>query len=247
MPSIAARRSESIVVCGKRRGPRRSRARARGARPRPTTSVTSPQSSASAASISGPVRIMSERPAQADDPRQPLGAAVDQRDAPAPLGEAEAGVLGRDPQVAPERQLEAAGQAPAGDRRDRRLRRRQAGEPIGPSGRCRARRRSLARRDARGRRRGRLRPLGDRLQVGAGAERLRPSPVSTSTRASSSASKRRKPSSSSAAVSASTALRRSRPGDRQHRRGADAARSSPWARGGPYRRGRAGTADAGRE
>ena len=48
--------------------------------------------SASSTSTMRPVRIEVERAAAADDPRQPLRAAVDQRDAAAPLGEAEAGV-----------------------------------------------------------------------------------------------------------------------------------------------------------
>ena len=68
-----------------------------------------------------------QRAAGADDPRQPLRAAVDQRDAPAALGAAERGGGGGDAQVAPERELEAAGEAVAADRGDRRLRRRRAG------------------------------------------------------------------------------------------------------------------------
>ena len=54
-----------------------------------------------------------ECPAQPDDARQALGPAVHQRHAPAALGEAQLGALGRDPQVAPQRQLQTAGQAPA--------------------------------------------------------------------------------------------------------------------------------------
>ena len=69
-----------------------------------------------------------ERPALADDARQALRAAVDERDAPAALGEAEPRVRVADAQVAPQRELEAAGEAPAADRGDRRLRARQAGE-----------------------------------------------------------------------------------------------------------------------
>ncbi len=112
-----------------------------------------------------------ERPAHADDPRQPLGAAVDQRHAEPALGEPEPGVGRRDPQVAPERELEPAGQAPAGDRGDRRLRGRQPAEPeravgtlVEPGGDLRL--------GVVAGERGAL--LGDRLQVGAGAERLRP-------------------------------------------------------------------------
>ena len=115
-----------------------------------------------------------ERAAEADDARQPLGAAVDQRHAPAALGEAERGALGGDPQVAPQRQLEAAGEAPAGDRGDRGLRRRPAREAE----------RAVRRRPGAGRtcrspsgRRPRRRPRS-------------PAPVRTITRASSSASKR---------------------------------------------------------
>ena len=58
-----------------------------------------------------------ERAALADDPRQPLRAAVDQRHAPAALGAAEASRPRSPPQVAPERELEPAGQAPARRRR----------------------------------------------------------------------------------------------------------------------------------
>ena len=94
-----------------------------------------------------------ERAPAADDARQPLGAAVDQRHAEAPLGEAEPGARRGDPQVAPQRELEAAGQAPAGDGGDRRLGRGEAGE---------------AERAAGGVSFERL----ERLEVGAGAECL---------------------------------------------------------------------------
>jgi hypothetical protein len=91
---------------------------------------------------------------QADDAGQALRSAIDERDPPAPLGEAELRPLGRDAQVAPQRQLQAAGQAPAGDRGDRGLGRRQTGE---------------AQRAARV---GEARGEGlDRLEVGPGAER----------------------------------------------------------------------------
>ena len=82
-----------------------------------------------------------QRAAHPDDARQALRAAVDERHAPAALGEAERRALGGDPQVAPQRELEAAGQAPAADRGDRRLGRREAGEA------------QRARRDRRGARR----------------------------------------------------------------------------------------------
>jgi hypothetical protein len=94
-----------------------------------------------------------ERAAQAHDARQALRAAVDQRDAEAALGEAEPAGLGGDAQVAPQRQLEPPGQAPAGDRGDRGLRRDQAGEAE----------RAVVELQPR--------PEGlDRLEVGAGAE-----------------------------------------------------------------------------
>ena len=111
-----------------------------------------------------------QRPAHADYPRQTLGAAVDQRDAETTLGEAELRLGGRDPQVAPQRQLEAARKAPSGDRRDRRLRGLEAGEAERPV-------RALVEPGVDRRLRivaGELRrALGERLQVGAGAERLR--------------------------------------------------------------------------
>src|SRR4051794_27113405 len=62
-----------------------------------------------------------ERSAEADDARQALGAAVDEGDPPAALREAERARGAGDAQVAPERQLEAAGQAPALDGGDGRL------------------------------------------------------------------------------------------------------------------------------
>src|SRR5205823_3076447 len=71
----------------------------------------------------------------------------------APLREPERGALSGDTQVAPQRELEPAGQAPAGDRGDRRLRGRQAREPERALGRAEARRERL-----------------DGLQVGAGAK-----------------------------------------------------------------------------
>ena len=60
--------------------------------------------------------------ARADQPRQPHGAAVDQRHAPAAAEHAEHRVLLGDPQVAPQRELETAGDRVAGDRGDHRLR-----------------------------------------------------------------------------------------------------------------------------
>src|SRR5581483_245100 len=95
-----------------------------------------------------------ETAAEADDPRQSLRAAVDQRHAPASLGEPEARPARGDPQVAPQRQLEPARQAPAFDRGDRRLRGRQPGEPERPALRAQPRPERV-----------------ERLEVGAGAER----------------------------------------------------------------------------
>ena len=116
-----------------------------------TISVTRPIACASCASIVRPVRTRSSARPGADDAREALRAAVDQRDAPAALGAAERGGGGGDAQVAPERELEAAGEAVAGDRGDRRLGGGEAGE---------------AERAAGGVGVERL----DRLQVGAGAE-----------------------------------------------------------------------------
>ena len=58
---------------------------------------------------------------ESDHARQALGAAVDQRHTPAPLGVAQDGRVCRDPQVAPQRDLEPAREAVAGDRGDRGL------------------------------------------------------------------------------------------------------------------------------
>src|SRR4051812_7312140 len=95
-----------------------------------------------------------ERPPQADDARQSLSAAVDKRDAEAPLREPERGSLCCDPQVAPQRQLHAARQAPAGDRGDRGLGRDPACEAERAGGGGEPWSERL-----------------DRLQVGPGAER----------------------------------------------------------------------------
>ena len=101
-------------------------------RPGGTTSFTSPIRSASSASHGPAGEGQLQRAAHPDDPRQALRAAVDQRHSPAPLEQAERRVLGRDPQVAPQRDLEPAGQAPAADRGDRGLGRRHAREPHRP-------------------------------------------------------------------------------------------------------------------
>ena len=95
------------------------------------------------------------RPAGADQPRQPDGAAVDQRHAPAPAEDAEHRVAAGHPQVAPERELEAAGDGVPLDRGDHRLRQPHPG---------RAHRAVAVLGDL-------VAALGaDRLEVGAGAE-----------------------------------------------------------------------------
>ena len=91
-----------------------------------------------------------EGPAEADDARQAVGAAVDERHAPPPLEAAEAGRRAGDAQVAPGRQLDPAGHAPPLDGGDDRLRQLEAGR---------------ARAAPTGRRGGQV------LEVGAGAER----------------------------------------------------------------------------
>ena len=125
----AARRSASIVLCGKPASPSAISQRARQVLALGHDLRQQAHVERLARVDDAPGQDQVERAAEADDARQPLGAAVDQRDAPAPLGEAELRARGRDAQVAPQRQLEPAGQAPAGDRGDRRLARRQAREP----------------------------------------------------------------------------------------------------------------------
>ncbi len=63
-----------------------------------------------------------ERTREADQARQPDRAAVDQRHAEPPAEHAEHGILGGDPEIAPQRELEAAGHGMPFDRRDHRLR-----------------------------------------------------------------------------------------------------------------------------
>ena len=67
-----------------------------------------------------------QRPALPDQPRQPHGAAVDQRHAPAPAEHPEHRRRVRHPQVAPQRQLQPAGHRVPADRRDHRLRQHHA-------------------------------------------------------------------------------------------------------------------------
>ena len=70
-----------------------------------------------------------ERPRESDQARQADGAAVDQWNAPPPAEHPERRVLGDDPQVAPERQLQAPGHCVAFDGGDRRFVEQQ---PRGP-------------------------------------------------------------------------------------------------------------------
>ena len=131
-PSIAARRSASIVSWGKAARPSAiSRARSR-CLPGATTSVSRPIASASSASTMRPLRIRSRpRPMPTMRGRRwvpPSISGTPQRRS----GKPSLARLGADPQVAPERQLEAAGERVARDRGDRRLRRGQAGEAERP-------------------------------------------------------------------------------------------------------------------
>ena len=127
MPSIAARRSASIVSCGKP-ARRSAHSSARDVLPGRHDLVHQPDAVRLVRVNGPPGEDQLERAAEADDPRQPLRAAVDQRHAPAALEQAESRALGGDAQVAPQRKLDAARQAPARDRRDRRLLRHDAGE-----------------------------------------------------------------------------------------------------------------------
>ena len=144
-------------------GPRPSPAPAPGACPAATTSVSSPIASASSASTIRPVRIMSSaRPMPTIRGRRwvpPSISGTPQRRS----GKPSFARLGADPQVAPERQLEAAGQAQP-----------EIAAIVGFDG--------VSRVKPSGPSRPRLQPLlgdplvvhrrRDRLQVGAGAEGL---------------------------------------------------------------------------
>ena len=88
--------------------------------------------SASAASTGAAGEDQVHRPAGADQPGQPDRAAVDQRHAPAAAEHPEHGVLLGDPQVAPQRQLEPAGDGVPGDRGDHRLAQPHPGRPHRP-------------------------------------------------------------------------------------------------------------------
>ena len=100
-----------------------------------------------------------ERPALPDQPRQPHGATVDQRHAPAPAEHAEHRVVGHHPEIAPERELEPARDRVTLDRGDHRL----AEHPSGRAHRAVAVDRDAVHPRAAG--------FGHRLEVGAGAER----------------------------------------------------------------------------
>ena len=105
--------------------PRRSPARARGALPAGTISVSRPIASASSASTIRPVRIRSSarpRPTIRGSRWVPPSiSGTPKRRSVKPSREPSVGHA----QVAPQRQLQPAGQAPAADRGDRRLGRRQ--------------------------------------------------------------------------------------------------------------------------
>ena len=133
------------------------------------------------------MRIRSSARPSPIDPRQPHRPAVDQRHAPAAAEDAEHRVLLDDAQVAPQRQLQPAGDGVAGDRGDHRLAQQHP--------------------------RGAHRPVAvgrDAVALGASpaafrfapAQNVPPAPHSTPTRASSSASNARNASASASAVGA---------------------------------------------
>ena len=86
-----------------------------------TTRATRPARSASAASIMRPVEDQVHRLGLADRAGQPLRAADARNDAELDLGLAELGVVGGDDEVALHRELAAAAERKARDRRDHRL------------------------------------------------------------------------------------------------------------------------------
>ena len=191
-PSIAARRSASIVRCGKRARPSASASARSRCAPAGTISVSSPICQGLARVDHAPRQDQVQRPSQPDDARQPLGAAVDQRHAPAPL---------RDSRASSPRWRSAG--------------RTTAPAPARPPGRTRRSPRSSAWRAS-----ACVNPIGPSADISLPAivsvafrsapaqNDTPPAPVSTITRASSSASNRRYASCSLAAVSPSTALRR---------------------------------------
>ena len=88
--------------------------------------VRQPHAARLVAGHAAPGEDQIERVAVAEQTRQADRAAVDQRHAPAPAIDAEHRILGGDTQVAPRRQLEAAGDRVPLDRRDHRLRQQHA-------------------------------------------------------------------------------------------------------------------------
>ena len=100
-----------------------------------------------------------ERAALTDQARQAHRAAVDQRHAPAPAEDAERRVVGHDPQVAPERQLEPARDRVPSTAAITGLPSTSRVGPIGPSPSTATRFTRVAA------------GFGHRLEVGAGAER----------------------------------------------------------------------------
>ena len=134
-----------------------------------------------------------EGPGEADQLRQADGAPVDQRHAPAAAEDAEDRAVSRDPQVAHERELEAARHRVALDRGDGGLGEGHAGRAhrpvaLGP----------------------RVSPRSvPRALRSAPAQKTPPAPQSTATRSESSASNSRKASVSARAAGPSTALRAS--------------------------------------
>ena len=118
-------------------GSARSRARAlprpRGSR-RPARGARTARSRALLRRHFAPRENDVERPAPSDDARQPHRAAVDQRHAPAPAVNAHVGALLHHADVAPERELHAAGDRRPRHRGDHGLRRVQPLGPIGPRG-----------------------------------------------------------------------------------------------------------------
>ena len=95
------------------------------ASPGATTRLASPIASASSAPTARPVRIRSIARRVPDEPRQPDRAEVDQRHAEAPAEHTEYRRRRGDAQVAPQRQLQPAGDGVALDGRDHRLRQPQ--------------------------------------------------------------------------------------------------------------------------
>ena len=176
--------------------PARGRAprRRRGPDPAATTRLTSPMRERLVGADRPAGEDQVERAAGADQPRQPHGAAVDERHAPAPAEDAEGRVRRRRP--AGRTRSRARGRPRRRTPRSRRSPACRAAAGSGPSAR--------------------RRPASTRLPAAvpiafrsAPAQNVPPAPVSTATVAAGSASKARKASASAAAVGPSTALRAS--------------------------------------